>query len=146
MRFILVAAIAVVTPPSTPAFAQTPAAPAALIGEWRGESTCTNLVLAPACKDETIRYVFSAVRAAPARLHLVADKLVGGKFEPMGEFDVDYSPAARVWRYDFETRQPMKLRWEFKLDGASLSGVIVVRDSGEILRRVSARRAKAGID
>ena len=40
----------------------------------------------------------------------------------------------------------MKLRWEYKLDGASLSGVIVVRDSGEILRRVSARRAKAGID
>ena len=64
-------------------------------GGW--STTCTNLVLAPACKDETIRYVFSAVKDAPARLHALTE--TGRRAsEPIGEFDVDYSPAARVWR------------------------------------------------
>ena len=34
--------------------------PAELIGTWRGTSTCTDRVAAPACNDETVVYEFSA--------------------------------------------------------------------------------------
>src|SRR3954469_24795342 len=143
MPFIPVASIAVAALLSTSGFAQTPAAASAIAGEWRGESVCANLILAPACKDETIGYVFTAVKDSPVRLHLVAEKLIGGRFESMGEFDVVYSPADRTWRYDFETRQQTKLRWEYTLDGSMLAGVIVTRDSGEVLRKVNASRPKS---
>ena len=41
------------------AAAKTPG-PAELIGTWRGTSTCTDRVAAPACNDETVVYEFSA--------------------------------------------------------------------------------------
>jgi hypothetical protein len=139
MKNLLLAALVI----TNTAFAQHTAPPSEILGEWRGQSVCTNLTLAPACKDETIRYVFTAAKDSPNRFHLVAEKLVDGKFEPMGEFDLDYSTTAYAWQYDFETRDRMKLRWEYKIEDSTLSGAVLVRDSGERLRRVTASRVKA---
>ena len=58
------------TPPIDPAGRR-------IVGEWRGTSLCTNRELAPACKDETVRYVFTGPIGGTNTYHLVADKLVG---------------------------------------------------------------------
>jgi hypothetical protein len=133
------ASVAAATILASPILAQETVAAAAILGEWRGESLCTNLALAPACKDEKIRYVFTAVKDTTPRFHLVAEKLVGGTYQRMYEIDLDHSPANNRWEHEFNTSQ-LKLRWEYRVEGPALSGVVVVRHSGEVLRKVTARR------
>lgn len=43
------------------------------------------VMLAPACKDETVRYVFTGPIGGTNTSHLAADKLVGKEYLPMGE-------------------------------------------------------------
>ena len=143
MALIILVSVVLTAFPSSRFTQATPAPSSAILGEWRGESLCKNLVLAPACKDETIRYVFTAVKDSPNTFHVVAEKLVNGRFESMGEFDLDYSSTAHAWQYDFETRDRMKLRWEYTIEDSVLAGALLVRDSGERLRKVTASRPKS---
>ena len=55
-------------------------------GDWTGTSLCTNLDLLPGCHDETVLYHFTP--RGENKVHLVADKIVDGKPESMGEFDM----------------------------------------------------------
>ena len=66
-----------------------------ICGEWRGTSRCTNLRLAPSCKDETVRYVFTGPIAG--KYHVAADKLVGKDYQPMGEMDFTYDVPDSTW-------------------------------------------------
>jgi hypothetical protein len=65
------------------------ARPAAPTGVWRGTSTCTDRVAAPACHDEVVVYEFTA-GAKSGTVHWKADKVVDGHREPMGELDLAY--------------------------------------------------------
>ena len=84
---------------ASPAVAQkdSQAGPAQLIGTWRGTSTCTDRVAAPACNDETVVYEFSA-GPKPGLVHWKADKIVNGQREPMGEFDLAYDKTDACWK------------------------------------------------
>jgi hypothetical protein len=109
-----------------------------VLGEWRGTSLCTNLKLAPACKDETVRYVFTRNEGATT-YHLVADKLVSGTFETMGEMDFVYSASDATWSSELNAPRCARCKWWFRLNPQALVGGLTDQ-SGEPLRKVLARR------
>jgi formylglycine-generating enzyme required for sulfatase activity len=109
----------------------------ALAGEWRGTSLCVDLARAPNCKDEIVRYTFTPASDGRSA-HLVADKIVAGRFEPMGEMDV--SPAGGEWRYELRTRSGEALRWSFRPNGRRLAGELTRAADGARLRAVEAAR------
>lgn len=109
-----------------------------ILGEWRGTSLCTNLSLAPACKDEEVRYVFTDLGGG--KIHLVADKLVNKAYALMGEMDL--AAAENEWRYDFEI-PACSCRWRFWLSEGGLAGELDDRKAGAVLRKVAARRYTA---
>ncbi len=125
----------------TAAASTEPAAPAGdqVIGEWRGTSLCTNLKKAPACKDEKVRYVFTRNADATNTYHLVADKLVSGSYETMGEIDLVYSAADATWSYEFSTPNCAKCRWWYRMNAKDLIGGLSDQ-SEEQLRKVLVQR------
>ena len=111
-----------------------------LAGEWRGTSLCTDLKLAPACHDEQVRYTARPLGASADSVHLVADKLVGGAWELMGEMDFARDAAHGTWTSEFTTRRGDRGRWVFTVLGDSLAGSLVDVATGGRIRAVSARR------
>jgi len=108
-------------------------------GEWRGTSQCTNLKLAPACKDETVRYVFTGPIGRANAYHAAADKLVGKNYQPMGEMDFAYDAADSTWISPLDTPGCKECRWWFRIRGSRLSGVLT-SGAQDTLRRVTALR------
>jgi len=76
--------------------------PTQLLGTWRGTSTCTDRVAAPACNDEVVVYEFTK-GVKPGTVHWAADKVVNGKREPMGEMDVAYDKTEECWKAEFSS-------------------------------------------
>lgn len=137
MNLFVVTLVAALAAPAASPAADAPGD--RILGEWRGSSTCTNLELLPACKDESVRYVFTAVPGASARYHVVADKLVAGEYQTMGEMDFDYVAAEALWVHDLHSSSCAQCRWWYRIDGAELVGGLTGQ-GGAALRKVSARR------
>lgn len=110
----------------------------AILGQWQGESICTDRVVAPGCKDEKTRYTCTRA-AGSSRIHMAADKLVNGEFVSMGDLDFDYVAAERRWTCALEGAHAL---WSFSVDGDRLSGTLVDVPTGKTTRRVSAARKK----
>jgi hypothetical protein len=104
----------------TALLAQPAAGPAQLIGTWRGTSTCSDRVAAPACKDETVVYEFTT-GPQPGTVHWVADKVVDGQRLTMGELDLAYDTTEACWKAEFSSPRT-KMVWRLKVDGTQLSG------------------------
>jgi len=112
--------------------------PSELIGVWRGTSTCTDRVAAPACQDEIIVYEFTA-GAQPGTVHWVADKVMNGKRESMGEFDLEYDTTEKCWTVEFASPR-VKVVWRLSADGRRLSGTARLLPGNETVRKVDARK------
>jgi len=108
-------------------------------GEWRGTSQCTNLVLAPSCKDETVRYVFTGPIGGTNKYHVSADKLVGKDYRPMGEMDVTYAAADSTWMGMLDVPSCKHCRWWFRVRGSRLIGGLTSA-AQDTLRKVMATR------
>jgi hypothetical protein len=113
-------------------------APAELLGTWRGTSTCSDRVAAPACHDEVVVYEFTA-GATPGTVHWVADKIVDGVREPMGEFDLAYDAAEACWKADYVNPR-VHLVWRVTVDGARLTGTGRLLPGNQTVRTLDARR------
>jgi len=112
----------------------------AIVGEWRGTSLCTNRELAPACKDESIVYLFTPLPSDGApKVHLDASKIVDGKAAPMGEFDLTWEAGEASWSVEFSTPR-VHARWSFTVNGDELAGTLVELPSKAQLRKVDAKR------
>lgn len=122
------------------ALAQQPAAHSVdeLVGTWRGTSTCTDKVAAPACHDETVVYDFRRSEK-PGHAIVAADKVVNGERVPMGELDFAWDAAAACWRSDFGS-PTVTSRWCFTVDGAALTGTARLLPGNQIIRRVAVHR------
>lgn len=113
--------------------------PEQLIGLWRGTSTCTDRVAAPACQDETIVYEFKA-GARPGTVRWAADKVVNGKRESMGDpLDLAYDATEKCWKVEF-TSPRVKVVWRFTVDGEHLTGTAHLLPGNETVRKVDARK------
>lgn len=122
-------------------FAQQASAPGAsqLLGTWRGTSTCTDRVAAPACNDEVIVYEFTK-GAKPGTVHWAADKVVNGKREPMGEMELAYDEAEKCWKAEFSSAR-VKSVWRVSVDGNRMTGSARLLPGNETIRKIDARRS-----
>jgi hypothetical protein len=111
---------------------------AQLIGVWRGTSTCTDLVAAPACHNETVVYEFTA-GPQPGAVHWVADKVVAGQRERMGEMELEYDKAEGCWKAFF-TSPRVKSVWRLSADGSRLTGTARLLPGNETIRKVDLRK------
>ena len=109
-----------------------------LRGTWRGTSTCTDRVAAPACQDETVVYEIRNGDKDGTAI-LAADKIVKGERVPMGELTFVYDAALGCWRSDFESPR-MKSRWCFTVEGDTLNGTARLLPGNELVRRVAVKR------
>ena len=121
-----------------PAHAASPAGPEQLIGVWRGTSICTDRVAAPACRDETVVYEFTA-GSPPGTVHWAADKVVNGQRERMGELELAYDTAEACWKAEFSSPR-LKSVWCLSVSGARLSGTARLLPGNETVRRVELRK------
>lgn len=115
-----------------------------LVGTWRGTSTCTDRVAAPACNDEVVIYDFS-VGAKPGSVLWKADKVVDGQRQPMGELDLAYDTGRQCWIADFQSpRSPdVHTIWCLVVDGAHLTGTGQLLPGKQMIRRIDVRRVPA---
>ena len=112
--------------------------PSQLIGLWRGTSTCTDRVAAPACQDEQVVYEFKPGAKAGV-VHWVADKIVNGKREPMGELDMEYDRTEACWKVEF-TSPRTKVVWRLAVDGTHMTGTARLLPGNETVRKVDLRK------
>lgn len=133
----LALALTLVFPPfsfAAPEAART----AAPIGVWRGTSTCTDLVAAPACHDEVVVYEFTA-GTKPGTVRWKADKIVDGQRLPMGEMDLTYDPGEACWRAEFSSPRARTV-WCLVLDGAHMTGTGVLLPGKQTIRKIDVRK------
>jgi hypothetical protein len=124
-----------------PANAQKKTAGDELTGDWYGESKCTGNN--PYCHDEVVIYHLTHSKADPAKIHLAADKVVNGKPEEMGEFELVYDVAKQTLTTEFRIpRTGGKGVWFFKINGDKIDGTLTVFPENEIGRRVKVTRKK----
>lgn len=115
----------------------------AIEGRWAGTSLCTNLAVAPHCKDESVRYTFAPGGNSAEPTHLVAEKIVAGKYEVMYEMDFLFDAASASWRHDF-TAANDRYRWSYRLVGGRLLGETRELATGAQVRSVVVDRLPAG--
>ena len=109
-----------------------------LIGTWRGTSTCTDRVAAPACRDEVVIYEFSA-GARAGTVTWKADKVVEGKREPMGEMDMSYDTDEACWRAEF-TSPRAHVVWCLATEQDHMTGRAWLLPGKQIVRSVDLRK------
>ena len=131
--------LALMATPATPASPPVDPAGRRIVGEWRGTSLCSNRELAPACKDETVRYTFSGPIGTTNTYHLLAEKLVGSDYQSMGEMDLTYTSADSTWKNVFDARKCKQCAWWFRMRASGLVGALTTAE-GDTLRRVAAAR------
>jgi hypothetical protein len=116
-----------------------PGAPAAILGVWQGTSLCTNLQLAPACKDEQVIYTFVPAAETAGAVRLEADKVVEGERQRMGEMELVFREASGRWESEIETARYHSL-WSFEVEGRTLHGELVDLPSGGRVRAIRVER------
>src|SRR5262245_53892063 len=112
--------------------------PAQLIGTWRGTSTCTDRVAAPACRDEVVVYDFTAGKEA-GTVHWVADKIVDGKRETMGEMDAAWDAAESCWKAEYISPRA-RVVWRLSVDGVHMTGTARLVPGNPTVRKVDLRK------
>ena len=113
------------------------AKPPSVIGSWRGDSICEGN--RPACKNEDVVYRFETVPGEPASVLLFADKIIDGKREAMGVLKFQYDEAKGTLSGEFTRRQTQGL-WEFKIDGDTFAGTLVLLPDKTPGRHVKVKR------
>lgn len=112
-----------------------------LLGDWTGESKCVGSN--PYCHDEIVIYHLTRSKADPAKINLSADKVVNGKPDFMGEFEMTFDPEKMTLTAEFDIKRTGgKGVWLFKVDGDKMDGTLTVFPENEIGRKVYVERKK----
>jgi len=118
--------------------AQPPADPHVLLGTWRGTSVCTDRVAAPACNDEDVIYELKP-GATPDGVHWIADKIVKGVREPMGELDLAFDAVEACWKGAY-TGPRVTVVWRLSVDGTTMTGSARLMPGNQTVRKVNLRK------
>jgi hypothetical protein len=112
---------------------------ARILGVWRGTSTCTDRVAAPACNDEVIVYEFTA-GSRPGSVRWAADKIVNGQRESMGDpLELSYDESEACWKVELSSPRVRGV-WRLSVDGARLTGTAHLLPGNAQVRKVDARK------
>lgn len=112
--------------------------PSQLLGTWRGTSTCTDRVAAPACNDEVVIYEFTT-GVKPGTVRWAADKVVNGKRETMGEMELAYDDGEKCWKAEFSSPR-VRTVWRLSVDGTKMTGSARLLPGNETVRKIDARK------
>ena len=112
--------------------------PATPLGVWRGTSTCTDRVAAPACHDEAVVYEFTT-GAQAGTVHWKADKLVDGQRATMGEMDLVYDAGEACWKAEFSSPRVHSV-WCLVVDGAHMTGTGRLLPGKQTIRKIDVRK------
>ena len=112
-----------------------------LFGDWAGESKCVGSN--PYCHDEIVVYRMTRAKTDATKVNCSADKIVDGKPEFMGEFDMTFDPEKMTLTAEFPIKRTGgRGVWLFKVDGDRLDGTLTVFPENEIGRKVRVVRKK----
>ena len=112
-----------------------------LFGDWTGESKCVGSN--PYCHDEIVVYHLSRSKQDPAKINLSADKIVNGKPDFMGEFDMTFDSEKMTLTAEFTIKRTGgKGVWLFTIKGDKMDGTLTVFPENEIGRKVTVTRKK----
>ena len=110
-------------------------------GDWTGESKCQGSNTF--CHDETVLYHFTRIKDENAKMHLAADKLVAGKWELMGEFDLAIDAAKSTLTTEFPIpRTGGKGVITFTVAEDKMDGVMMIYPENEVGRKIHVERRK----
>lgn len=108
---------------------------AAVLGTWEGESKCT--VPDSPCHDEHVIYEITQEKT-PGRMKMDAYKVVRGEKDFMGTLFCTWQAPRLSCSYP----GPRENHWEFVVNGAELTGTLVVGKEKTLFRRVAVRRQR----
>jgi hypothetical protein len=108
------------------------------IGLWRGSSTCTDRIAAPACKDEVVVYDFKP-GIAPGSVQWQADKVVDGHRQPMGEMTLHFDEHDACWKVQFDSPRS-HIVWCLHIDGTHMTGTGTLLPDKQVVRRVDVHK------
>ncbi len=112
-----------------------------LLGDWTGESKCVGSN--PYCHDEVVVYHLTRSQKEPGKINLSADKIVNGKPDFMGEFDMTFDAEKMTLTAEFDIKRTGgKGVWLFKIDGDKMDGTLTALPENEIGRKVHVERKK----
>lgn len=112
-----------------------------LFGDWTGESKCVGSN--PYCHDEIVLYHLTRSKKDAAKINLSADKIVDGKAEFMGEFDMTFDPEKMTLTSEFTIKRTGgKGVWLFTIKGDKMDGTLTVFPENEIGRKIQVERKK----
>ena len=140
--FVLLAVAAVPWPPVSAAGAGSAAGkgePAELLGVWKGTSTCTDLVAAPACHDEVVVYEFEHGDKAGV-VRWKAYKIVKDEKLFMGEMDLAYDAAEACWKAEFSSPRGRTV-WRLVVEKDHITGTGRLDPGGQTIRKIDVRRS-----
>ena len=110
----------------------------AVAADWTGTSLCTDLKALPGCHDETVLY--HVTNAGENKVHFVADKIVNGKPESMGEFDMDVK--GNRLTHEMTNGRGERALWDFTVDGDHLTGTLELLPGHTVVRKIDVRRKR----
>jgi hypothetical protein len=111
---------------------------AAIVGTWRGTSTCVDREHFPACKDEQVIYDARLTHSAPDTVAIRADKLVSGAREFMAELFFTRQ-ADSSWLADVRM-PPVHFLVRLRPAGDRMQGTMTDVASGRRIRYISVER------
>ena len=111
-----------------------------LVGNWTGESICTDAF--PACHDEKVVYRIKEPPDRTGKVTITADKIVDGKPETMGVLDFKYDGEKGTLVCEF-TRGNTHGLWEFTVKEDTMEGTLIVLPDKTLARRVKLKKEKS---
>ena len=114
----------------------------AFVGTWHGTSTCVDLELTPACKNEVVVYEVARTDK-PDTAHLMAYKVVDGKRLLMGESDFTFDEKSACWRSEFRNER-VHLVQCLTVRGTGMTGTLIDVPTGKNVRDMKLQRETKG--
>ena len=115
---------------------QTVTSAAKLVGDWTGESICVGEI--GACHDETVVYHISLDASDQTKVKIVADKIVNGKPEWMGDVDLKYDAKNNTLTGDLTSAR--RGVWEFTVKENIMWGTLSLLPEKRIVRQIRVTR------
>ena len=124
---------------ATTAFAAAPRA--AILGTWKGTSTCVNSTEFPSCHDEVVVYEFKESAKGGDAVTVDAFKIVGGEKQFMGDLEFSWDAKQEAWISELTTPRVHAL-WTFFVHGDDITGTLVDLPSKHLIRNVAVKKQK----
>jgi hypothetical protein len=114
---------------------------AAILGTWKGTSTCVKNPDYPSCHDEVVVYEFKESAGSDA-VTLAAFKVVNGETGLMAEMEFTWDDKQGAWVSELTTPRVHGL-WTFFVRGDEIAGTLVDLPSRHLIRNVAVKRSKS---